>query len=245
MAESRHYKRAPITEAVVDLRVASMTAPQLALLERVGQDEAAAYPARTEIHRASGQMELGQRVTTAASSEQIGFRFAASDQKLIWQARTDGFTVSRLAPYDRWETLRDESRRLWTAYRRTVAPDAITRLALRYINRFDIPGESIDLRTYFRTSPEISPDLPQSVAGFFLQLQLPQEDLRGQALINETIIPPPRAHVVSVVLDIDLFRDQEVPQDEDSIWDCFEQLHVRKNEVFEACITDEARRIIS
>ena len=76
-----------------------------------------------------------------------------------------------------------------------------------------------------------------------MQLCLPQLDLSGQVLINQTIIPPPRENVVSVVLDIDLSSDRNVPDTEESIWEHFEKLHLRKNEIFEACITDKTRRL--
>ena len=45
------------------------------------------------------------------------------------------------------------------------------------------------------------------------------------------------------MLDIDIFSDQDVPDDEDAIWEFFERLHVRKNEVFESCITDTSRKL--
>ena len=52
--------------------------------------------------------------------EQNGYIFASSDERQIFQARLDGFSFSRLAPYDRWETFRDEARRLVFAVRRMM-----------------------------------------------------------------------------------------------------------------------------
>jgi len=76
-----------------------------------------------------------------------------------------------------------------------------------------------------------------------MQLTIPQEDIKSLTLINETIIAPVRRDSVSVVLDIDIFRIVDLPTDENDIWGYFEQLHIRKNEVFEACITDKAREL--
>lgn len=80
--------------------------------------------------------------------------------------------------------------------------------------------------------------------GFFMRVAIPQDDLKGVLLINQTIVPPPKPEVTSVVLDIDLFRETDVSTDEQSVWEFFEKLRERKNEVFEACITDNARRLI-
>jgi uncharacterized protein (TIGR04255 family) len=63
-------------------------------------------------------------------------------------------------------------------------------------------------------------------------------------VLNEAMVPPPRDNVASVLLDIDLYRDTDIPTEDEAIWAIFEQLRVRKNEAFEACITDAARKLI-
>jgi uncharacterized protein (TIGR04255 family) len=57
-----------------------------------------------------------------------------------------------------------------------IINDIITRLVVRYINKIDIPLPVGDLKEYLRTFPEVSSDLPQGLSGYFLQLQIPQED---------------------------------------------------------------------
>ncbi len=77
-----------------------------------------------------------------------------------------------------------------------------------------------------------------------MQLRIRKEELKAQVLINQTVIPPAREGVVSVALDIDLFRIEDVPNSEREIWECFEHLHDSKNQIFEACITDKTRELI-
>ena len=76
-----------------------------------------------------------------------------------------------------------------------------------------------------------------------MQLQLPLPDTRTACVINQTIIESSKPNTVAVVLDIDVFRTSELPQDEAQLWEQMEQLRHEKNRVFEACITDEARRL--
>jgi len=246
MAQTLHYANAPITEAIIDLRVkpAEMVA---ARLSEVCESVSADYPHREEVFQAIGQLELKPGISASASAtqESIGYKSASADQRQILQARRNGFSFSRLAPYDRWATFRDEARRLWSTYREISTPQQITRLAVRYINRIDIPGDRVDLKEFFRTSPEISPDLPQMLDGFFLQLRLPCDDLPGTALISQSIVPPVRPGVFSVVLDVDLFRNDSPPQDEAGVWEFFESLHDRKNAIFEACITNNTRELFA
>lgn len=247
MDESLHYSKAPITEAIISLHVSPRAELLLEELCQLQLEEEENYPQQESILEISGQFEVRPDHGTSASSQsqKIGFKQISQDGKYIWQSRFKGFAFSRLAPYESWEPFQIEAMRLWLCYREQTQPQKVTRLAARFINRIDIPNTGkVELKDYFRTSPEISADLPQQLSGFFMQLQIPQIDLPGSVLINQTMIPPVREGVISVVLDIDVFRDIDVPQKEEEIWDFFELLHRRKNDIFEACITDSTRELI-
>ena len=69
------------------------------------------------------------------------------------------------------------------------------------------------------------------------------EDINSLCLLNEAIIKPAAPEVVSVVLDIDVFRTTDLPDDEEELWKFLEELRQRKNTIFEACITDKAREL--
>ena len=177
MTNASHYPNAPIKEAIIDLRVKPGDGLKLEQLERVGAGEEA-YPKQDETYHAVGMMEVQAGVSASASAHQrqTGFKFTSGNEKYIWQARMDGFTFSRLAPYESWEPFRDEAKRLWCLYRERTAPAEVVRLAVRYVNRIDLPADCVDLKRYFRTSPEVSPELPQQLAAFFMQLRIPLED---------------------------------------------------------------------
>lgn len=243
MYSNKHYPKAPITEAVIDLRVELSPDVSVAELKRVRAEQEVAYPTIEKLNENIGQMQFGPQVSAAASTNKhVGFRFKSEDGKQIHQARLDGFTMNRLAPYQNWNSFRTEARRLWDIYRSVAKPCKIVRVAVRYINRIDIPLPMRDFRDYLRTVPEVSPDLPQELSSYFMQLVIPQDDVQGLALINETIIEFTE-NVVSVVLDIDISRTEDLPLEEDGMWELFEKLHIKKNKVFEACITDKAREL--
>ncbi len=239
MMSSGRYSRAPVTEAIIAFQVELPEEVKLSDLERC-QD--AAYPTKRILAAQSGAPEGGNGA--AAPSQPEGFLFVSADDKQLFQARSDGFLVHRLAPYAGWEPFRDEARRLWGLYRQAVCPRRVARLAVRCINRLDLPLPVVEVKDYLRTFPEVSPDLPQGLAEFFLQLSIPQQDLKSTLLLREMAVPPAGPGVASVVLDIDLFRADDVPAEEAGVWDLLDHLHTRENEVFEACITDRTREVI-
>ncbi len=254
MTERVHYANAPITEAVIDLRTAHAQDFAVADLGAIGEAIADRYPTQEPMYLHSGQISFQQPedpIRVETTHQQGGFVFTSQNKQQIFQARTDGFTFSTLAPYDRWETFRDEARSLWELYRPIAKVESITRAAVRYINRIDIPSTStVKLEDYLRTYPEVSADMPNSgtIGNFFMQLQLWQGDLDCVLIVNETPALPPDDETTSIQLDFDLFRELVEPwtADEDAAaWRFLEQLHDRKNEVFEATITDATRRLIT
>ncbi|MGE0375920.1 MAG: TIGR04255 family protein [Planctomycetaceae bacterium] len=243
MTSRQPYSRAPITEAIIDIRVKAPESVRLDQVEKLHESIQDEYPGKVARHLAHGRLTIGAQVSALASQMPIGYLFKSQDEKQIFQARLDGFTMSRLAPYESWEPFRDEARRLWQLYRDEVQPEEVTRLAVRYINRIDIPFPFDDLNEYLRTFPEVSADLPQTLAGLFMQLTIPQPDIESMTLLNEALIEPAKPDIASIVLDIDLFRQSNPPQGEVEIWKFFEVLRQRKNEIFEACITAKARKL--
>jgi uncharacterized protein (TIGR04255 family) len=245
------YKRAPITEAVIDLRVlptdippASLAALQSSLPDEYGRPVEVSYD--TFALRSGGGALM-----TQASSAHVGYRFDRADGKRVLQASVEGFTFSAMAPYDGWESFSTEAEELWASYRQVTRAKTVTRIAVRYINRIDLPipadeqVEPLKIETFLSTYPQISDRLRYNAfSGMVMQVEIPQPDIESVLRINQALVDPPSPEVVSILLDLDLFRGGEWNAEDDaSIWEFLAILRHRKNDVFEASITDDARRL--
>lgn len=205
------YSRPPITEAIIDLRVDPPEGFDASSLRKISQRLGESYSKVEAINAATGQIQLVPEIRASASSTHIGYSFHSHDGVYVCRTRTNGFTMSHLSPYDKWDAFREETRRISNFYRDQTNPVRINRVAVRYINRIDIPLPLVDFKDYLLTVPEIAPKLPQGLTGFFLQLSIPFPDIVSTAIINETIVEPHRSDIVSVVLDIDIFRTSALP----------------------------------
>jgi uncharacterized protein (TIGR04255 family) len=237
------YENAPITEALIDIRVELPSNITLDSLDAIHSAVSDYYPGKKKRFYLLGRFSAGDEVGAAAKQTEMGFSLSSKDSKQIFQARLDGFTFSRLRPYVNWGQLRDEGKRLWEIYRRVASPSSITRVAVRFINQIDIPSGTIDYKDYFRTTPEVSAVLPQQLSGFFMQLQFPQADFGGFLIVTQTAVPPSKPDMNSVVLDIDAFKEGIEIATDDEVWGLLETLRHRKNEFFEGCLTDKAREL--
>jgi uncharacterized protein (TIGR04255 family) len=241
----KHYSKAPIIEAIIDLRCEFTGEQSPEHLGRVQELMASDFPLREDLMEFKAQIAPA----TGLTSEQkvLGFRLLTKERTKIAGIGIEGFSFSWLAPYDRWESLREEALRLWTLYCSITNPVKVNRVGVRFINRLDFPrsdGEGVELDEYLRTAPRIAPELPQRLESFFLRFQLV---LAGEPMANVTItetgVAPASPDVVSVILDIDAFARSLQATSEDA-WKIIERLRDEKNFAFESCITDATRKLI-
>jgi uncharacterized protein (TIGR04255 family) len=244
-----HLEKAPITEALLDIRVNFTNQPEV---ERLKALEDLVSP-RFHFQKARFSGRINIKVEEGALHSEVtqspggidGYFFTSADQKKIIQARLDGFTFSRLNPYESWEVFEPEARELWEHYLHLIKPTSISRIALRYINRIELPfdqNRQVDFKHYLKTIPEVSPDMPQLLANFFMRLVIPQPTKGMVAIVTQAMEPTSGDHV-PIIFDIDVFREAQFSVDTDDIWAVFKDLHAFKNEIFFGSLTARAIEI--
>ena len=165
------------------------------------------------------------------------------EQKVV-QARLDGFTFNKLKPYENWEMFRDEGRELWEFYLELAHPLRVNRIALRYVNRIEVPLPFGDFNEYILTNPQVAPKLPQSLSSFFMRIQIPFSDQMALATITQTMEKPTESQKLPLIIDIDVVRQSNFTKDAFSeIWDGFEELRIVKNDIFFNSITEKAQEL--
>lgn len=246
VSEWPQFPNPPITEALLDIRCKlppEVSLDNLATLHEAIRDR---YPnkrtrmswqARVEI-RPPGEAQ----VVAPSSGKPDGYHFLSADGKRIVQARLDGFTFNRLKPYDRWETFRDEAKANWRVYTKVARPETVSRIALRYINRIEVPLPIKDFKEYILTTPEIAPSLPQGLANFLMRLEVPDPKSGSTGIITETM-EPPNENSLPLILDIDVIREAQFDPKSEDLWVAFEQVRDFTNEIFFRSITDKAKEL--
>jgi uncharacterized protein (TIGR04255 family) len=248
MVEVIHFPNAPITEALIDIRVKLPPQTDLAKLAVFHDAIKQRYPAKQERVSWRGHIEVKAspvaQVSQSAAGGPDGYLFTSVDGRQVVQARLDGFTFSRLKPYDKWESLRDEARELWQHYIRIASPETVTRIALRYINRIEIPLPIRDFKEYILTTPEIAPDLPQGLGSFFMRLVIPDAQTQAVAVVTETVEPiEESSNRLPLIFDIDVFRMAAFDVTGKALWETLDQLHDLKNDIFFKSITPKAKEL--
>ena len=100
-----------------------------------------------------------------------------------------------------------------------------------------------DFKDYILTVPEIAPNVPQALAHFFMRLVIPNPEIQATAVIVETMETPIDNQRLSLILDIDVWRETVYENNQPEMWDDFERLRVFKNNIFFNSITEKTKEL--
>lgn len=171
-----------------------------------------------------------------------GYFYRTADGKTIAQFRVDGFTFNRLHPYTSWEELFPQAIELWQLYTSVSRPDVVTRLAVRYINRIELPPGAVAFENYLRAAPVIPRELPQYVSSFLTRVTIHDPEINIDAHVAQALEASALGDSLVVILDIDAYKQSEFSINAPTIPKTLEQLRVFKNRIFFNSLTEDKLR---
>jgi uncharacterized protein (TIGR04255 family) len=235
MATIRHLRNAPITEAIVDFRVALPSEFQPDQLRQAAARLAREYPKAEERKATETQVQLVGGQPQPAQTRDLGFQglwLRTEDEKSVAQFRVNGFTFNRLKPYTRWDQILPQAWQLWSLYVDLARPQSVTRVALRYINHMSLPSPVSSIADYIVTSPPLPSSVPQVLSSFVTRLTLEYPERHMRANVIQVVEPGVESAAPSLLLDVDVYRTGDFPVDERTLRPILDDLRAYKNEIF-------------
>jgi uncharacterized protein (TIGR04255 family) len=222
--------RAPITEAMIDIRVEQAPGASPDDLRALHPFLAVDYPQIAERKSLAVRIRgADPQMVTRSAPTPDGFFFKSTDGRQVVQARSDGFAFSRLRPYKSWSGLRLEAQRLWDQYARVTKPARIVRVGVRYVNRIDLP-QPFNTDDYFRTTLHLPDELPQLISSMFLRFSLMYPEGTADVTLAIASDTPPDA--VAVIFDIDVSRELSLAPASTEVWALLDRFRLVKNDIF-------------
>ncbi len=246
MALVRHLSKAPITEAIVDIRVKAHPEFDAQVFEQLKNRLAKRFPEVAKQQGIEASFTIDQERGAIQSTRDLGLRgyiYKSDDGLEIAQFRVDGFTYNRLHPYTSWEQIFPQAMDLWKLYATTAKPTHVTRLALRYLNQIAVP-KTIDAFEQVLTTPlPLPPKIPLPMSRFFTRVTVHDQEKELAAHVSQAFEPNERGEPGTLLLDIDVFhqRDYDVgnASTSNAISKIFSSIHEMKNNIFFQSLTEE------
>ena len=183
-------------------------------------------------------------VSSKTNQNLTGYRMSTSEGAKVLLLGWNTIGTAKIAPYGGWEQLIEDAQNNWEIWLKIVGWQPLARIGVRYINRLDIPTAArIELADYLTVQPSLPRELDTGIDHFAMNLTIPLGAKGERLIINAGSVASPIIGNQSLIVDIDVSRDTDLPQDDDSLWSYISSLRDVKNRVFEACITDKTRAL--
>lgn len=238
------YAKAPIVEAAIDLDVSKD--PSLNVEDLAKILDPAGFPERRKVYEVSTSdwNEAGERIASRSVS---GYQALSAEGDYGVVVKADGYAFSQLSAYKDWEGFVAAAERYWGAYRAVANPSQVTGATVRFVNLIVPTVAQFEVKDYLRTAFDVSPYLPQVVESFFSQIEIPLEGVY-EAFAPTcvlTVASQDRGVILDISVRVNLELDTQVAGFADSLTEVLGKLRHAKNYVFESCITDATRNLIS
>lgn len=235
MAEPRELARPPITEALIDIRILADTVITVDQLTPLREELRDTFPKVDERRKMTGEFRIENGKLLPPTTRDLGFHglwLMSADDTRIVQFRTDGFTFNNvgLGHYMGGEALVDEALRLWSRYAEVVHASSVVRVALRYLNRLEIPiASGEEFRTYLTSPPELPEKAPQKVSNFLTRI-VAHDGTGAHAVVTQKL-DATMDPLQPVLIDLDVVFSLEdgIPPTADAIRPYLDMLRDLKN----------------
>ena len=201
------------------------------------------YPQRHPIHQFHGQIGFDERgvVAKQEGGGLYGHRITSPDGLNVAQLRLDGFTFSRLRPYQSWRSMVDDAWPIWERYVDVLRPLGVARVATRFINILRLPPRTT-LDRFLTAPPKMPQGLPTTCSAFLFRYVTEATD-DAAAIVSLATEPSRGPQSVSVVLDIDCYAHRDFSVTGGGVTGMaktLDELRQRKNDIFFRSVTPEA-----
>ncbi|MBT1066012.1 TIGR04255 family protein [Bowmanella sp. Y26] len=235
------YEKPPITEVILQFTFhgdvdEKKIAKAVKSLSRIYDHHKSGFEETLEIdvvtEKVSKRIREGRTINKFQS-------YDLSEQLVI---KGGAFTLIQLAPYCGWNEFFGRFKRDWGKWSEAVGFQHIERIGLRYVNRIDIPIEDdiVENEKYISVYPN-TPDSLGPLIRHAVNISFPVKDLECVVNLNTAVVESPIVEHLAIMLDLDIIKKFEIPTSYEKLFEFTENARIKKNEIFELCITDKAR----
>lgn len=244
---ARVYRNPPIIQAVCEYsfepsQTWDWTVPGL-FYNEVKDD----FPKKREQNVLHVELQAGPNVMPpAVKGGMASVQFLTEDEKTLIQVGPDAIAAHRLRPYTGWENFKPIILRAVEVYTKVAKPTGIRRLGLRFINRIEIPGKTeVRIEDYLLAAPKVPEELPQTFGSWAQRVEIPYTQLEGALRLQSGSVRAEDRKGAVFMLDLDFVSGVNQPLPLGEAERRLEIAHTEVERAFEACITNEARRLFS
>jgi|SRR5580765_5747250 len=241
--EKPRYSKPPIQEAVFEVHYNLAQPLAKEAIESLKPVWTEAYPDQKTVEEKNFNLQLGPE-GIKATEHKLGNKLfcRSSDGKRLVQLSSSLLAVNQLRPYPGWdESFRDTIQQRADEVQKQIGPLQFRQMALRYINRIDIPETPLVWEHWFQFGLPV-PKMDGGQPPHF-QMQFDMGIADGCRLtVNAVALPVQQREISTVILDIAVVW-AGTPTDPSLLAEHMEKVHRPHRLAFESYLNDNLRAL--
>ena len=160
----------------------------------------------------------------------------------VHQVRRDGYSFSRLTPYEDWERFVNAAKTGWQTYVDAFEPEELHRVVVRFINRLDFPLDEFRVNpdSFLTNAPRSPGTSGWEFANFSHSYALVVPGAPCMVKLNlAKLSEPGQDRLASMLLDIEVLLTQPLSALGMNVDDALSMMRRIKNEAFFHSLTDK------
>jgi uncharacterized protein (TIGR04255 family) len=235
------YPNPPILEVVCEFRLIPGTHWDPGISESVYDRMRHEYPIRTRRMVPETVGPAGSRGRDQEIRPMERILLYAEDKKTFLQLGPFLFFVNRLAPYPGWDEFRSRVKRAFVPWAGWVGELNLEKIALRFINRIELPIPLQKTGDYFSLNPVPGPAFSDSPDHVSLNYNFSYYEGRDQCRVQLTGSNPQTPDRFAYFLDLEYSLAKPHKGTVEETIDWIDTAHEKIVTLFEASITDALR----
>ena len=232
-SEMKPLTSPPIVEALIDLQFSSDIEAQDARLwlERISGGSGIVRDLQEHRLNINSDGPSANTISIGASLQEFG------EPNATIQLRQSSLTLNQLGPYPGWELFERWARAAIQDLSPAFENRAVSRIAVRFINRINIEDLASKISRYIRAFPQNHFGQDAQVHGFVTKLNVGWPPYYGNI-----VMATPQGSLSEIVIDIEVFRQVSTHGIQEMLeeWDVLmPELRTLKNKAFEGVISQE------
>ncbi|MGH7996473.1 MAG: TIGR04255 family protein [Opitutaceae bacterium] len=241
-----HLDRAPITEAVLELRTLAEAPWEETEIQPKLQAALPDYPTFHTSQRIKQAFAISPGQPPQQTLSDLGWQglqFQSADSLNLAGFYRESFVFSRQRPYTDWARFTGEAFRLWEFHVSLAQPSEIQRAGLRFINQVELDSDEPDLSRFLRFPPRSPEGLGAPFNFFFHQDNLTVPGHRYSLTLNRALQPKQdlgggKTISAKLILDIDVGTTVAIGLEQ--LRPCLAEMRWLKNKAFFGSFTEAA-----
>jgi uncharacterized protein (TIGR04255 family) len=197
------------------------------------------FPERKDLKTIQAQVAVNAQGIHQGLLQGERIQFVSQDGASMVQVAPNTLTINDLKPYSGWDAFKPAILSALTTYQQVAIPTTLFRAHLRYINRIELDGPTVELDDWFQFSfrqPEVS-DLP-GAATYIVGAQYPFSE-NASLRVEVATAPSTDNNVLAAMLDLEYISMGENVLSFDDVNAWLEEAHSRIESAWLGSITEK------